>query len=308
MPTLTTAQISNAREDLSDIITNVDPTETPFFSSIGKTKAKATRHEWLTDTLSAPNANNAVAEGADAVDTTAPVTARISNICQNLQKDIRLSGTIQAVDVAGSKTEKARLTKNRGLEIRRDIEAAFLSGNASDAGATRKLGGYQAFCSTNGFGGANSAITGFSGGIVAAPVSGTPRALTETLFLDMLQSIYTAGGRPKEVLAGPTLKRKISTFTGGGTKFQAADKATINQGVDIYTSDWGTLSVNPHPYALTTTVIAYDPDMWSAAFLRNFSLEELGKSGDSDKWMLVAEVTLEAKNEKSSGQVRDLNG
>lgn len=308
MATLTTSQISHAREDLSDVITTVDPTETPFFSSIGKSKATAVRHEWLADALAAPSANNAVAEGADAVDTAAVVPVRLSNICQVLQKDIRLSGTIQAVNTAGAKTEKARLTKNRGLEIRRDIEASFLSGNGSAATGTRFLGGYQAWCSTNGFGGANSVIAGYSAGNVAAPVAGTARALTEPMFLDMLQAVYVAGGRPTEVLAGPTLKRKISTFQGGGTKFQTADKKTINQGVDIYVSDWGTLNLNPHPYALTTTVIAYDPNMWAAAFLRNFSLEELGKSGDSDKFMLVAEVTLEAKNEKSSGQIRDLNG
>lgn len=308
MPTLTTTQIASMREDLIDIITNVDPTETPFFSSIGKAKASATRHEWLVDSLTAPSADNAVAEGADAVDTAAPVAVRQGNITQIMQKDIRVSGTIQSVDVAGAKTEKARLTKNRGLEIRRDLEMSLLSGNGSVATGTRKLAGYQAFVSTNSFTGANGAVTGYAGGTVASAVDGTARALTEDMFLNMLQSIYTAGGRPKEVLTGPTLKRKISSFTGGSTKFQAADKKTINQGVDLYTSDFGVLNLSVHPYALTKTVIAYDPDMFAVAFLRNFTMEDLGKTGDSDKYMLVAEATLEVKNEKSSGQIRDLNG
>ncbi len=308
MPTLTTTQISHAKEDLANVITNVDPTETPFFSSIGKTKATAVRHEVLVDSLAAPSAANAMPEGADAVDTDASVPVRVSNVCQVLQKDIRLSGTIQAVDTAGAKTEKARLVKNRGLEIRRDLEMSLLGGQGSSATGTRYMGGYQAITATNGFGGANSAITGFASGNIAAAVDGTARALTEPMFLDMLEKIYVSGGRPKEVLAGPTLKRKISSFTGGATKQQNADKKTINQGVDVYVSDWGTLSVNPHPYALTKTVIAYDPEMWATAFLRSFQLEELGKSGDSDKFMLVAEATLEAKNEKSSGQIRDLNG
>ncbi|AYD01736.1 DUF5309 family protein [Neorhizobium sp. NCHU2750] len=307
MPTLVTNQIAHAREDLANTISNVDPTETPFFSSIGKTKATAVRHEVLVDSLSPASANNAVAEGADLVDTAATVPVRVSNICQLMQKDIRLSGTIQAVDTAGAKTEKARLVKNRGLEIRRDLEMSLLGGQGSSATGTRYMGGYQAITATNAFGGANSAITGFSNGNISAAVDGTARSVTEAMFLDMLEKIYVSGGRPKEVLAGPKLKRAISGFTGGAQKQQNAEKKTINQGVDIYVSDWGTLNVNPHPYALTKTIIAYDPEMWAVAFLRSFSVEELGKSGDSDKFMIVAEATLEAKNEKSSGQLRDLN-
>lgn len=308
MPTLTTTQISHAREDLVNVITNVDPTETPFFSSIGKTKATAVRHEWLTDTLAAPSDSNAVAEGADLSDTTAIVPVRVSNIAQVLMKDIRLSGTIQAVDTAGATNEKARAVKNKGLEIRRDLEMSLLSGKATVAAGTRSMAGYQSFVSTNALTGANGAVTGYSGGSVAAAVDGTARALTEDMFLTMLQNVYVSGGRPKEVLAGPSIKKKISTFTGGSTKFQTADKKTVTQAVDIYVSDWGTLNVNPHPYALTKTVIAYDPEMFAVAFVRNFTMEDMGKTGDSDKYMLVAEATLEVKNEKSSGQIRDLNG
>lgn len=308
MPTLTTTQTSHIREDLSNIITNVDPTETPFFSSIAKTSASAVRHEWLTDSLAAPSESNAVAEGADAVDTAQIVPERISNICQILQKDVRFSGTLNAVKTAGSKPEKARLVKNRGLEIRRDLESSLLSASGSVATGARRMAGYQAFVSTNGFGGANSAITGYSGGNTATAVDGTARALTEGMLLDMLEKVYVSGGRPSELLAGPTIKRKISSFTGGSTKFQAADKKTINQGVDVYISDYSTLSVAPHPYALTKTVIAYDPDMFAVAFLRNFTMEDLGKTGDSEKIMIVAEATLEVKNQKSAGQIRDLNG
>ena len=45
------------REDLSDFITNISPTETPFFSGIGRTKATAVVHEWMTHALAAAAAD-----------------------------------------------------------------------------------------------------------------------------------------------------------------------------------------------------------------------------------------------------------
>ncbi len=47
------------REDLTDVIYNISPTETPFMSSIGKTKATAVYHEWQTDSLAAATTANA---------------------------------------------------------------------------------------------------------------------------------------------------------------------------------------------------------------------------------------------------------
>ena len=54
------------REDLADFITNISPTETPFYSGIGRTKAKAVIHEWLTHSLAAAAATNVVVEGNEA--------------------------------------------------------------------------------------------------------------------------------------------------------------------------------------------------------------------------------------------------
>ncbi|RVK19425.1 MULTISPECIES: DUF5309 family protein [Sinorhizobium] len=308
MAPLITNQIKHSREDLVQGITTVEPQETPFFSSIGKTKARNTRHEYVLGALDAPNADNAQIEGAVAPDTVPAATVRHSNICQIFARDVRVSGTLQAVDTAAAKSEKARLTADKALEIRRDIEAAMLSARGSVDSEPRKMAGVQGICSTNASVGDTGAVAGYSGGLYANPVAGTARPLTEDMFLDHLQQIWTGGGRPSEVLAGPVLKKKISTFTGGNSRQQMADKKTVTQGVDIYVSDWGTFNVTPHPYALTTTVFIYDPKMWKAAFLRQFENKELGHDRDAELSAIYAEVTLEAKNEKTSGQIRDLNG
>ena len=54
------------REDLSNTIYSIAPTETPVVSSIGKTKATAIYHEWQTDALEAPGSSR-IAEGQDWV-------------------------------------------------------------------------------------------------------------------------------------------------------------------------------------------------------------------------------------------------
>ena len=45
------------REDLSDVIYNISPTDTPFLSSAAKTKSTAVLHEWQTDSLASAVTN-----------------------------------------------------------------------------------------------------------------------------------------------------------------------------------------------------------------------------------------------------------
>ena len=52
------------REDLSDFIYNISPTDTPILQAAEWTTATSTNHEWTEDTLTAPVKDNAKAEGA----------------------------------------------------------------------------------------------------------------------------------------------------------------------------------------------------------------------------------------------------
>ena len=77
------------REDLSDVITNISPTETPFISMVaGKGKADGVYHEWQTDALAAVNTANAVVEGHAAPGSTSAPTTRTGNYCQISEKDV----------------------------------------------------------------------------------------------------------------------------------------------------------------------------------------------------------------------------
>jgi len=63
MATYQTYTAIGMREDLSDVIYSISPTDVPFMSSIGKTKATAVLHEWQTDSLAAATLDNFTVEG-----------------------------------------------------------------------------------------------------------------------------------------------------------------------------------------------------------------------------------------------------
>ena len=86
------------REDLSDVIYSISPTDTPFISSAAKTKATAVLHEWQTDALASASTSNAVIEGDEATLDAVTATTRLSNSSQIMDKTVVITGTQEAVD------------------------------------------------------------------------------------------------------------------------------------------------------------------------------------------------------------------
>ena len=122
------------REDLSDTIWMISPTETPFMSGIDKVPADATFHEWQTDALAAADTSNAVIEGDDATTDAATATTRFGNYTQISDKVPRVTGTQRTVDSAGLGDEFAYQIFKKGQELKRDVESILLDNNARVAG------------------------------------------------------------------------------------------------------------------------------------------------------------------------------
>jgi len=313
MATYQTYTAIGMREDLSDVIYNISPTDTPFMSTIGKTKATAVYHEWQTDSLAAAGLNVAV-EGATASDATMSPTTRVGNRCQISQKTIKISNTLNAVDKAGRKSEKAYQLAKASAEIKRDMELTLLSnqvatnGNSSTA---RALGGLQAWLSTT-YSGGTSGVAG-SGGTTAR-TNGTNRTFTEAFLQTAVRGVYTAGGNPKILMVTPAHKQTVSAFAGiAAQRYMAPSNAptTIIGAADVYLSDFGTLSVVPSRYMNSTNsaddvAFVLDPDMAAVAYLRPFQTNELAVTGDAESTQLLAEFTLEVKNEAAHGIIADL--
>lgn len=306
--TFVSASAKGIREQLSDIIYNISPMDTPFMSGIKKGKVANTLFEWQTDAL-ASAANNKVNEGNDVSSGTATAvtaTVRVGNYCQISQKDGIISGTQRAVKTAGRKDEFAYQVAKRGKEIKRDMEYALTQNgtySSTDARQTRGLAGWLA---TNCSVGAGSGAAPVAGATNTAAVAGTSRAFTESLLKTTLQNIYTAGGNPTMLMVGASLKQTVSTFTGNATRMNDADDNALYASVDVYYSDFGKLKVVPNRFQETTTAFALDMDYFKLNYLRPFNTEELAKTGDADRFMLNVEYGLESNQEAASGQIRDV--
>ncbi|WP_455918660.1 SU10 major capsid protein [Ensifer canadensis] len=308
MPTLTTTNAAHVREDLADIISMISPEATPFTSAIGKSKATQKTHEWTQDELASVNKDNAAAEGADAADATLVTPTRLRNEAQIFTKTVAVSDTFEASSTVGAKSELARQLMKAGKEIKRDIEAAFVSANPSVSAGVRKLGGAEAWIKTNALHGANGVTVGYAGGNVGAVTAGTPRAFTEALLKPALQGAFDKGGEPSYIMVPPALKVKFGMFDGGATKQTINDGSkVIFAGADIYNGDFGVYSVLTNRWMSGTTVIAFDKELWNQAVLRGVTKKELAKTGDSTKYQLVTEVTLECLNEAGNAKIADLN-
>ena len=299
------------REDLSDMIYSISPTDTPLMSTLAKSKATAVYHEWQTDSLAAATTANALVEGDDAVATTASPTFRIGNYTQIVGKTIQVSGTLEAVDKAGRKSQKAYELAKASSEIKRDIETILFANQASTAGSSssaRKMGTMLAWLKTNTSSGTSGADPTTAGSTTRS--DGTVRTFTETLLKEVIREAYISGGNPKVLYVSPIGKQKTSEFTGiAAQRYMAPGDAptTIIGAADVYLSDFGSVSIVPNRFMRTRDAVVVDPEYAALAYLRPFQTIELAKTGDSEKTQLLAELTLEMRNEAAHGIAADLN-
>lgn len=291
------------REDLGDMIFNIDPVETQFTRALRKgPKPLNTKVEWLTESL-ASAASNAQLEGNDVTIEAVVAPTRVYNNCQISTKSFAISGTEEEVKLAGRKSAIAHQTSKKGKELAKDIEYRNLREVRQDGAAAtaRKCRGALNWCTTN-LDKASDATLNADGSITG----GTARALTESLVLDTLQNIWSAGGNPKQAFMGPYQKRQFSAFAGTGNYRRPIENTKIVNTVDVYVHDFGMLALKPHRIMPTDTVFFPDMQYWKARNLRPVRREQIAKSGDSEKYFLITEGTLESSQEAASGRITNL--
>ena len=301
------------REDLSDMIYDISPKDTPIMSSIGKSKATAVNHEWQTDSLAAATTANAQVEGDDATAAVIAPTIRLGNRTQIVAKTIQVSGTLEAVDKAGRKSEKAYQLAKASAEIKRDIETIITANQGQSAGTAstaRTMGSLLSWIKTN-----TNKSSGTTAGVdpttigVSTRVDGTTRTFTETILKDVVQKVFSSGGTPAALFVGPALKQVVSSFGGiAETRYNVKGDAptTIIGAADVYVSDFGNISIVPSRFMRARDALVLDPEYAALAYLRPFQTNDLAKTGDSDKTQILAELTLEVRNEAAHGGAFDL--
>ncbi|MFZ5989393.1 MAG: DUF5309 domain-containing protein [Bacillota bacterium] len=300
--TYKTYEAVGIREDLSDVITNISPVDTQFYSAIGEVKATNTKHEWQKDSLAAA-ASNAQLEGDDRPASAVTPTVRESNNTQIQAKTFRISRTMEKVVSAGRKDEIAHQTTKAAQELAKDIEYAFLREVKVDGNATtaRKMRGALNWITSN-LDKASDATLNADGTITG----GTARALTESIVKGVCQNIFVEGGNPNIVFCGAFQKRKFSEFAGSGNYRTIVENKKLEATVDVYVNDFYSLTIKPHRIMPTDVVVILDLNYWKKATLDPVARTELAKTGDSRIFDITIEHTLEARAEKANGRITNL--
>jgi hypothetical protein len=307
--TFATYEAIGNREDLSDVIYRIDPTDTPFMSGVEREKATAVNHEWQTQALAAADNTNAQLEGDDANTTAVTATVRLGNVAQISTKVARVTGTQRAVDHAGRDDELAYQEMLKGLELKRDMETILVGTNqakvtGNDTTARKTASILSWIKSNTSKAGSDPAAADGTG----TRTDGTQRAFTEAQLKTVLNAIWTAGGKPDTIFTGAFNKQVFSTFTGRATQIEPTKDKKIIAAVDAYESDFGTLKVVPNRFQRARDVLVLQLEMWALAYVngRRMVSLPLAKTGDSDRRMMLSEYALVARNEKSGGGVFDL--
>jgi hypothetical protein len=301
------------REDLSDVISNISPMDTPFMSGCGKEKADNTYFQWQTDTIGTGGANRVI-EGDDSPAAVArSLPTKVGNYTQISRYVVQTSGTDDVVDYAGHGKHQAYRLAKRGKQMKRDMEYMFTQNIAQVAGnatLARASAGLPSWLVTNyvSMGGSGSPAAPTSGGGVAAATdAGSVISITEAKMKEVIKDCYDSGGNPDTVLCKPDIKQAISGLSSLGVTTLNTDLNSPKPGfavgaVDVYVSDFGNFKIVPdRNQNRSRDVFFLDMDFWAIAWLRDFHTVDLAKQGDSTKQMLIGEFGLVSKNEAASG-------
>jgi hypothetical protein len=275
-------------------------------------------HEWQRDTLRAPNANNALIDGDDVNGAAIVATQRIGNYMQTFVESATVSRRADNIKKAGRAKEMAYQVAKKYKELKRDVEARFLSelpavvGNATTAMQTAGIGVQLYTNALHGAGGSTPAHT--AGAPTVAPTAGTARAFTAALLETSLQNTYTnSGSVPDTLFMSPAHKVIASGFVGiAANRVDLEKKKTqgaIISGVDIYASNFGVINFAPHYIMVGSgTVYGLDLDDIDKAYFPNggFNDQPLAKTGDSEKRMLTVDVAPCVNAEKRHFKIANL--
>jgi hypothetical protein len=293
----TAYDVVGKKEDISDIISNISPTDTPFISAIGKESIHNTLYQWQEDSLAAPNTSNAAVQGADATETDPTPTVMRQNYTQILTKTLKVAETTDAVSRYGRAKETAYQLGKYSKELKRDKEAIWTSSQASAVGNSSttpsKIAAYGAQVAS-----ANLVKTG-----------GTSTPMSEANLLTALEKLYTAGVDPRVVLIPPAESINVASFASAAGRYRTIETSSgsnmkIVNAVNLYVSPFGEVKIALSRFHPATDHLIFDPSYWKDAVLRPWTRETLAKTGDAHKMMLIGEFGLIHRNQLASAIVR----
>lgn len=244
----------NNRETKLDLLSVIDPAETPLYASLKKEfRVRSPEFFYYADRLEKPS-RKTIADGIDVkdFDNKAKNRVRISQRVQLQKRSWIVSrGQQDDADPAGVADEVSAAKSRSGLELRRDIESVIGSSQEAefvDAEQGDHLRGLGKFADPDNENIPES-VRALSGSVAVTS------SLNETGFRKVIQSVYEATGNPKgdfKLYAGPELQNKITGFSRTSDEQnnilrseRIAGSGVIDCAVRIYNSDWGRVIVVP---------------------------------------------------------------
>ena len=331
-------------EDVIQAIQDISHIPLPFSDMVGRDDVSNQYTEWTVDRLQDPDITNKHVDGADVDQNDDNLGDRQGNHAQISLKEIKVSSRADAVDTIGYARRLGYGIFMRTRELRRDIEAIQLTGQASVRGTDTvegQSGGLAAWISTTNSLGATGVVAGFvsTTGLVTAKTDGTKRAGSEAVLRQLIEDNYVLGGNASVIMSGPkvisglnqylvanaaariaTLEANVSGSSGdrasGSNQGATRGNGMIAKGyVNVYVSDHGKV-VEIHDNRLQQPhagdADAYDMFLLDPAYLRHGVLrgervEPLAKQGLSERRMMSKDWTLKVLNQEAHAMYADID-
>lgn len=318
----------NAREQLSDIIQNISPTDTPFQTAIGRSTAKNTLVEWLGDELAAAAANNQI-DGDEFSGSSIGGAERFGNYAQIAWKVMVVSRRAEAVTKAGRKSELNYMAAKLGKELKRDKEYVLVggggpqaarAGNSTQAPLTANLSTWIITNDDRASGGTTGVLTGGTDtyGIptTAAADSTTTQAVSESDLLTLVKDCYVAGGEPTMLMSSPAMKQKLTGYMFSSTAARVATQtqdqtkkpgggASVLGSVGVWITDFGSLDLVPNRWVRDRDVFILDPSTWEVGYIDDMKVTDLAKTHDSERKAILTDFVLISKAQKANAILAD---
>ena len=306
--TLQTFQTTNMAENVTDIVMNISPVDTPFLTLAKKTTAEATFTQWPIESLSAVDASNANIEGDDATVDASSTPTLVGNYTQLMDKVASVTTTQEAVKKYGVSKEMAKQMAKKSKELKRDMETIFMSNQArvvGAAGTAQKMRSMGSWLTTN----VSRGATGANGSASTAATDGTQRAFSESLLKGVIVTAITnADELPSVVMAGPANRANLSSqLTGNSTRFYELKEGQLNASISVYRSDYGPLKLVMNRFMRERDMYLINPQYVGVRTLEPLQAQDLAITGLTKKKQLWVNTTLEMSNEAAHAVLADLN-
>jgi hypothetical protein len=292
-------------DDISNVITNISPSETPILSSAGRGKAIGVMHSWLEDDLRKPMLN-AQPEGGALVATPAPTRKLMFNVTQIMEAGYAVTGTQEVVAKHGVKSELGYQMQKAAKELALDHEYALINNGDLVADTTIATGGGQNPPGVAGVLGTGvRKFRGLAHFLTSNIVNETGAVLTEDNLNTAIQDAWEAGGNPKRAYMSANNKRAASKFADTGNRSVNFDhkESKLHVAIRYYESDFGVIEMFPHRLFNDNLVLVVDPTYIKLADLRPVHRETIAKTTDSINGVLLGETTLEVRAESAHAKI-----